>query len=301
MSDTARIELSGLDQALSAHFVRRPIDEFAYCGACPLSKRFPSCDVACQRSLMDWIEAEHSTISALVVEPALGARGYIAPPNVYWHRLRELTNRYGILMVADEIQMGLGRAGDWLLSKKQGWYADLVCLGKSLGGGIVPVSAVIGRGDVLDSLEPGTESETFAASPLGMAIGQAVIDELEKGLWFARADAIGQTLCAGLRECIRTDGTGAPVIEKLGASVAIEFFPFGRNHDNAALQDRQQMARQFAESLVAAGMLVHYSGPYYTRIVFLPPLTIGDDEIAEIIQRIASIKNKPMSPGSVIV
>lgn len=280
LSDTPRVTaLQPLDQFA----VRRPASEFAYCAICPLELSYPGCDIACQHSLLKWLEGEAEHISAIVVEPALGARGYIFPPAEYWQRIREVTDRHSILMIADEIQMGLGRCGGWLLSRLQNWQPDLVVLGKSLGGGITPISAVVGRSDVLDALPPGSESETFAASPLATAVACEVIDQLEKGRWFERAGRIGASLREALSRTAPASGRDYPPvrIETCGASAAVEFVSRSIDLPQAAAE-----ARRFAQSLLHnAGLLTHYSGPYGTRVVLLPPLTTSDDELAEIATR----------------
>jgi 4-aminobutyrate aminotransferase-like enzyme len=281
LSDSPRIAaLTSYDRLA----VRRPAEEFAYCAACPLRLEYPACDIACQASLLEWLDREAANISALVVEPALGARGYIAPPAEYWRRVREASLRHGILMIADEIQMGLGRSGHWLLSESQGWQADLVVLGKSLGGGITPISAVLGRGEILDALPLGTESETFAASPLATAVGCEVVHQLESGPWLERAASLGTRLELALQQ---TSACRAPThpparTESLGASATLEFF--GCSDDPVAAA---AAARRMAERMVAAGLLVHYSGPYGTRIVLLPALTISESSLADVEQRLS--------------
>lgn len=283
LSQTSRIAVMVEQDRLS---IRRPASEYAYCAACPHSLTYPQCDVRCGSTLLHWIQRSHEEISAIVVEPALGARGYVVPPAEYWQRLRKTTEQYGVLMIADEIQMGLGRTGDWLLSHTQGWLPDLVVLGKSLGGGITPISAVIGRADLLDALPAGSESETFAASPLATALGREVIHQLEVGPWFARAKHIGERLGNALRTTAATlNHTLAsiipPRVETCGASCVLEFY--GCWPDLAQTQAR---ARQVAEHLVSRGLLIHYSGPYETRIVFLPALTMSDEELDEVIERL---------------
>jgi 4-aminobutyrate aminotransferase-like enzyme len=184
--------------------------------------------------------------------------------------VREVTNRFGILMIADEIQMGLGRCGHWLLSRAQGWQADLTVLGKSLGGGIAPISAVVGRESLLNRLPAGTESETFAASPLAVSVAIEVMEQLRDGPWISRAVGLGQRLQAACQE-------GFANTESLGASAAIEFIQRGVEPTRAAWA-----ARQFATRCLQAGLLVHYSGPLNTRIIFLPALTISDVEFSEV-------------------
>ncbi len=277
LSDTASIHHMSSNHALSASCVRRPMSEMAYCAHCPLGLNYPTCRVACVNSFLEWIEHEHANISAVIAEPAYGARGYIAPPIEYWQRVREVTARRGILMIADEIQMGLGRCGHWLLSRAQGWQADLVVLGKSLGGGITSISAVIGQRTLLDHLPPGSESETFAASPLATAVGIEVVQQLRDGPWLARAAELGQRLAGGLKkfDCR---------IETLGASATLEFLAPGCEPQTAA-----NAARGLAVRMRQAGLLVHYSGPLATRIVLLPPLTISEPDIGEILHILSQL------------
>lgn len=275
LSDTAQaIESVGTHTC-----VRRPQSEMAYCAYCPLGLSYPACNVACVDSLLRWIEQEHSSISAIIAEPAYGARGYIEPPSEYWLRVREATKRYGILMIADEIQMGLGRCGDWLLSRAQGWQADLVVLGKSLGGGIAPISAVIGPAEWIDRLPAGCESETFAASPLASAVAIEVMHQLRSGPWLGRAHELGQRLRVPLERL-------AGRVESLGASVSIDLAGSVREVTAAA-----EKARALAVRFREAGLLVHYSGPLGTRIVLLPALTISENELSQIVQILADLNS----------
>lgn len=283
LSDTPRIAGDAFRWPSNSLVVRRPASDYAYCAACPYALTYPTCDVSCGHALIDWLTQAHSNVSAIIVEPALGARGYIMPPADYWLRLRQATEKWGVLLIADEIQMGLGRTGDWLLSKSQGWLADLVVLGKSLGGGITPISAVVGRADVLDSLPAGSESETFAASPLATAIGREVIHQLETGPWFNRARHIGErlrdSLLASRAFCI--DSPRPPRIEVCGASAVLELFGCWPDISIA-----KREALRLAEDMVHKGLLIHYSGPYGTRIVLLPALTITDDELDAVAERL---------------
>lgn len=280
LATSAISHTSRMAQLLPARecYVQRPVEEFAYCVACPKSLVYPECDIACQRSLIDWIEQNAERISAVIAEPAIGARGYIAPPGEYWQRIRALTKRLGILMIADEIQMGLGRCGSWLLSSLQGWSADLVVLGKSLGGGITPISAVVGRPEIMDAIAEGCESETFAANPLGTAVGFEVMRQLATGPWMERSSSLGQRLAEALQQGRYCDeNAGHPArVETCGASATIEFV--------GTCGDRQRestLARNVAERFVASGLLVHYSGPYATRVCLLPALTIPDRDLKQ--------------------
>lgn len=162
-------------------------------------------------------EAIDDTTVAVLMEPIQGEGGVVLPPDAFWPTLRALTEEQGVLLVADEIQSGLGRTGTTLASELWGVRPDLVCLGKALGGGIVPVSAVVGRRDVIEVLTPGTHGSTFGGNPLACAVGLAVLDLLEPGQYQARAVQLGEVLAerldqlveAGLLQAARTVGLWA--------------------------------------------------------------------------------------------
>ena len=259
---------------------RRATSEFAYCAACAHSLRYPDCQVRCLEELVEAIMLDSQAISAVIVEPALGARGYVFPPAEYWQRLRRATAEMGVLLIADEIQMGLGRTGSMLLSTSQGWQPDLVILGKSLGGGIVPNSAVVGRSEVIDALPVGSESETFACTPLAAAIGLEVLKQLTTGPWLAHGREVGMRLRESLEKIGEQQFPGL-IIEGQGASAVAEFANCGKS-----LVDAQKLAQRIAFACSNQRLLVHFTGPLGTRIVLLPPLTVSEDELTDGVERL---------------
>lgn len=259
---------------------RRAASEFAYCAACTYGLKHPECQTRCLSELIQQINCDSDSISAIIVEPALGARGYVFPPAEYWQRLRRATADKGILLIADEIQMGLGRTGSMLLSTSQGWQPDLVVLGKSLGGGIVPISAVVGRAEVIDALAVGSESETFACTPLAAAIAIEVLEQLTTGPWLARGSEAGKRLRQALEQLGEGRFAGL-IVEGQGASAVAEFKACG-----VSLAESQALTRRIAVACRDQGLLVHFSGPLATRIVLLPPLSIDDADLIEGILRL---------------
>ena len=255
-------------------------DEYPYCAVCPLKLHYPACDLQCVSQILQSISAHAADISAVLVEPAIGARGIIVPPEDFFHRLRGLADEHQILLIADEVQTGLGRFGHMSLAHGQGWQPDLLVLGKSLGGGVAPISAVLGRRDVLESLPLGSESETFAASPLATAVACEVLTQLRTGPWIARGALAGQQLRqAAERFCAADqwaeDAVHRPRVEGQGASCVIEFGATG-----------EAAARRFAESCVRQRLLPQLTGPHLSRVALLPPLTITDDELATTCARL---------------
>ncbi|WP_411910691.1 ornithine--oxo-acid transaminase [Actinotalea sp. M2MS4P-6] len=146
--------------------------------------------------------AVDETTVAVLLEPVQGEAGVIVPPAGYLAAARAVCDQHGALLILDEIQSGLGRTGSTLACERAGVRPDLVTLGKALGGGIVPVSAVVGRGDVLGVLTPGTHGSTFGGNPLACAVALAVIDELETGEHQARARDLGDHLHGRLAELV---------------------------------------------------------------------------------------------------
>lgn len=234
---------------------------FPRCGSgCKVSCR------ACQQSLAEFetlIEQRGGDISAFFIEPAIGSRGYYFASPAHLRRLVQIARRAGILIVSDEIQMGLGRLGAMMVHHTDGWNADLVVLGKSLGGGIVPISAIVGHAELLDSLPEGIESETFAATPFACGVARRVLQILQTEQLPLRAIELGESFRAQLRDRLpdqfRVDGRGlATVIDMNDGS---DRGPERTWYTVCAMRDK--------------GILVHRTGPMRDRIAVMPALNIA--------------------------
>lgn len=140
---------------------------------------------------------------AVLVEPIQGEAGVIVPPDGYLTDVRRLCTERGVLMMADEIQSGLGRTGRTFACDHEGVRPDVYILGKALGGGILPVSAVVARSEVMDVFHPGDHGSTFGGNPLAAAIGIEVIAMLETGEFQERSRILGQVLADLLTELPR--------------------------------------------------------------------------------------------------
>ncbi len=239
------------------------------------------------RSLSAILKNRPQAISAVVVDPSLATRGYLFPPVPMLRWIRDATRRNGILLIADEVQSGLGRCGDWLLCRRDGWAADLVAVGKSLGGGIFPIAALLGPARILDALPPGAVTESFAAAALGCRLGCQVIEMLSDsslGL-FARGEYLGHALRACVeRHLAIPPQDGQPRVGGRGAVCTIEFAT-----DAASHQGGRTRAERFVEACRQARVRVHWAGVERTRVVLLPALTMSDDELAEVRERLANV------------
>lgn len=211
------------------------------------------------------------TTVAVLLEPVQGEAGVIVPPADYLPAVRAACDAHGALLIADEIQSGLGRTGTTLACDLVGVVPDLVTLGKALGGGIVPVSAVVGRRDVLSVLTPGTHGSTFGGNPLACAVGLAVVELLETGEPQARARELGAHLHTRLAALLAEGRLAA--VRGAGLWAGIDIDPAhgtGRDLSLRALQRR---------------VLVKDTHGSTVRIA--PPLTISKDDLDWGLDRIA--------------
>ena len=228
-------------------------------------------------------------LSAVLIEPMLGARGYLVPPDQFFQQLAHLTHELEGLIIADEVQVGLGRGGGRLMSASQQWRPDLVVLGKSLGGGLVPISAVVGEAQWIDILAPGCESETFAAQPLACAIARAGLrwlKELEPEL-----PALGERLRERFGQAIIKYGLPAE-IQGRGVVAVIDWktkWPaVGGQSEPVDFAELRQAVALIAQRCLSSGLLLHPSGPIGNRLVLIPPLIVTEAEIEEAGRRFES-------------
>jgi ornithine--oxo-acid transaminase len=181
-------------------------------------------------------------VVAVLLEPIQGESGVRIPPPGYLAGVRELTSQHGVLFIADEIQSGLGRTGRTLACEHENVSADVVLLGKALGGGIVPVSAVVADHDVLGVLQPGQHGSTFGGNPLACALGLAVVRMLETGEYQQRAATLGVQLRQRLDRMI---GHGVVAFRSRGLWAGVDVDPrLGTGRDVCeALARRRVLAK----------------------------------------------------------
>lgn len=159
---------------------------------------------------------------AVLLEPVQGEAGVIVPPDGYLGEVRQITEEHGVLLIVDEIQSGLGRTGAITECARLGVTPDLMLLGKALGGGIMPLSAVVGRREVMEVLRPGEHGSTFGGNPLAAAIGLAVLDLLEQGEILANARDLGVRLSQDLSSLI---GHGVTAVRTVGLWAGVDVDP----------------------------------------------------------------------------
>jgi putrescine aminotransferase len=170
-------------------------------------------------------EAVGMAIAGVVVEPVQGEAGAIVPPPDYWPRLREICTRYGVLLIADEVQTGMGRTGKMFGVDHWDVAPDILCLGKALGGGVMPLSAFMSTPEIWKVLEPNPfiHSSTFGGNPLACAAGIAAVNvTLEEDLP-GQAAATGEYLLGELRRLQRRHRDVLVEVRGLGLLIGLEF------------------------------------------------------------------------------
>jgi ornithine--oxo-acid transaminase len=209
-------------------------------------------------------------VVAVLVEPIQGEAGVIVPPPGFLAGLRRLCTEHGILMIADEIQSGLGRTGFTFTCSAENVVPDAYLLGKALGGGIVPLSAMVSTWPVLGVLHPGQHGSTFGGNPMACAIGREVVAMLRSGEYQARSAVLGRRMHARLAGLPR-DVVSAVHGRGLWAGVEFASLP----------------GREVCERLAAHGVLAKETHGNVIRLA--PPLVISEDDLDWGLDRIEDV------------
>ena len=226
----------------------------------------PFADVAALREAID-----EDTV-AFLVEPVQGEAGVVLPPPGYLSEVRAACDERGILLIADEIQTGLGRTGRRFACDHDAVTPDMYLLGKALGGGIMPLSTVVGDEAVLGVLDPGSHGSTFGGNPLACAIGREVLHLLADGSLVATTVRLGDDAARRLRA---RAFPAVAAIRQIGLWLAIDVVPGAGT------------AREVCERLLHRGVLCKDTHGQTIRVA--PPLTITSDELDWALDRIEAV------------
>jgi ornithine--oxo-acid transaminase len=214
---------------------------------------------------------DENTVGVLF-EPIQGEAGVLVPPAGFLRGVRELCSKHNVLMLADEIQSGLGRTGETFACDHESVVPDMYIMGKALGGGIVPVSAVAANKDVLGVLKPGEHGSTFGGNPLACAVGIAVIDLLRTQEFQDRSRELGERMHTGLAKLI---GVGVTEVRGRGLWAGVDIDP-GR-----------MSGREASVKLMERGVLA--KDTHGSTIRLAPPLTITADEVDWALEQFTEI------------
>jgi ornithine--oxo-acid transaminase len=211
---------------------------------------------------------------AVLLEPVQGEAGVVVPPDGYVRAVRDICDRTGVLLIADEIQSGLGRTGRTFAVDHDGVVPDMFILGKALGGGIIPMSAVVSRRDVLGMLTPGSHGSTFGGNPLACAVARAVIALLRTGEPQEHAARMGERL---RRRLLALPSSQVDAVRTRGLW--------------AGLDVRGRTARSVCERLLELGVLA--KDTHGSTIRLGPPLTVTSDEVDLLVDRLGQALATP--------
>lgn len=229
-------------------------------------------------------ESHGHLIAAFIVEPIQGEAGIVVPSDSYLKDIRALCDKHNVLLICDEIQTGIARTGKMLCHEWAGIKPDMVLLGKAISGGMYPVSAVLGRKDVMLTVEPGTHGSTYGGNPLGCAVAIRALEVVQEENLVERAQTLGEVFRQGLKDL------NSPMIQTIR----------GKGLLNAIVIDESKTNGHSAWDLCmlfkAKGLLAK---PTHENIIRLaPPLVITEDEVKKALSIIdEAVKELPSLKG----
>ncbi len=228
-------------------------------------------------------DIDPNRVAAIIVECVQGEGGFNPAPASFLKKLRELCDQKGIMLICDEIQTGFARTGRMFAHEYGGIEADLVTMAKGLGGGF-PISAVVGKAEIMDAPQPGGLGGTYAGSPLGTTAGLAVFDVIEEEKLCDRALAIGERMVNHLRDIKEEFPAIVGDIRNLGAMIALELVK-----DNDIQKPNPELTKAICAKAAEKGLILLSCGTRANVIRFLPPLTTEMEIIDEGMALLKSI------------
>jgi len=244
-----------------------------YCYRCSLGYEYPQCHIQCAKMIEDIINFGSSRdVAAYMAEPIFGVGGIVTPPDEYFQEVKKVLDKYGILLILDEVQTGLGRTGKLWGAEAYKVKPDVITLAKALGNGW-PISAVVASGQIGDSFEPGDHFSTWGANPVMCAAAGATIDYImEKRLW-ENAEKTGTLLLRRLKEI---EGEHEIVGEARGKGLMIGVEIVENKKTKEPTSDQCKEIRKLCADY---GLIVGLGGFWANVIRIQPPLTIREEHV----------------------
>ncbi len=216
------------------------------------------------------------TIAAVVIEPILGEGGFVVAPDLYLKKLREITEKYGILLIVDEVQSGFCRTGSMFYWEKTGLDYDIMTLGKSIAGGL-PLSAIIGKKELMENIQEGGLGGTFGGNPVASSAAIAAINFIRKNNLCERANKIGEEIVNSMKELSKKSKYIGDIRGK-GAMIGVEFVK-----DKKTKEPFKEFVKKTIIKAREKGLLLISCGVYGNVIRTLMPLTISDNYLKKAI------------------
>ena len=237
-----------------------------------------TCDWEAQLDLLFHQLVFPDKVAGIIVEPVIGEGGYIVPSPTFLPRLREITRRHGILLIADEVQTGFGRTGEMFAVSHWDVEPDIIVMAKGIASGL-PLSGIVARKELMDQLQPGSHGGTYGGNVVSCAAANATLDVIEDEGLVVNARERGRQLLDGLRgACAGRPSVGD--VRGLGLMVAIEFVQPGEGDGRVP---NAELAKRVQQEAFARNLLVLTAGTYVNVIRIIPPLVTTEDEVARAI------------------
>ena len=263
-----------------------------YCYRCPFDLTHPECGLRCADALKVEIErAGAENVAAFIAEPVSGATlGAVVPPQEYWPRVREICDRHGVLLIADEVMTGFGRTGRWFAIDHWGVVPDLVAMSKGTAGGYVPLSVTAARGDLVDDIvgKSGgfTHGGTFSHHLVTAAAGLATLRYLQKHDLVAAAARKGVILGEKLRARVG-DLSHVGDVRGLGLMWGVEFV--ADRETKEPFPPERHVGQQVADAAFERGLIVYpgsgcVDGTAGDHVTLGPPFIINEDQMDELVE-----------------
>ncbi len=277
---------TALDLTSEAYFFRgltpvRPSVVFApypYCYRCYFGREYPDCGLFCleylERLLTDPkcclrnADKDVNHVAAIICEPALGASGYIIPPDEFMPGVRKICDDTNILLIDDEVQMGWGRSGKMFCIELWNVTPDIVTVGKSVTNGVFPVALALGRTEIVDSFGPNYTGVTYGGNPVGSAVALEMIALLQREKLPEHAAKIGEYLLKGLKD-MASEHPLIGYVEGKGLIIGMEFVK-----DTKTKAPAPKETMEIVKESLKRGLIVTKSGFFGNRINVVPPLII---------------------------
>ena len=258
-----------------------------YCYRCELGLNRESCGMACAAKVEEILQERAGEIAAMAVEPLVqGAGGMIVAPEGYLKRIREITRKHGVLLIADEVATGFGRTGTMFACEHEAVEPDIMCLSKGISGGYLPLAATLVRGEIFDTFNNGPDQtfyhgHTYTGNALACAAGLASLDIFEQEKVIERLGPKMERFAQGLEELKKRDFVGD--VRYKGLMAGIELVADVAN--KRAFSTEGRMGAKVCEAIRKQGVILR---PLGDVIVVMPPLSISVEEIDMLFNSLGS-------------
>ena len=249
---------------------------FANCYRCPYGQEYPGCGVECADRLQDFfvnhVAAEQT--AAIIFEPVQGEGGFIAPPKEYFAKLQAICKENNVLMIADEVQTGIGRTGTMFAMEHYGIEADITTTAKSLAAGM-PLSAVVGKKEIMDSVHASGIGGTYNGNPLACAAALAVFEIFEEENLLEKGKKLGAMLRESLL-AMQQEHELIGDVRGLGPMVAMELVKDRKTKEPAGAE-----TKALVKYCLDRGVIILACGAYGNIIRFLMPLVMTEEQLQQ--------------------